>query len=467
EMIPWLSAFLDEGLSGYGMPLRERGFYAAWRELASEDRTPWFLGIGNFSGKVRDLPETPEDALTLSLDRLGIPEDSREDYLRSHLHQLPGWTGFIKWREGEPGYPMQERHPIDLVSYLAVRLFYESELVDCACREKWGIGGNLSEIQAYMDENPEDPGASSGDEKKEEHSDPVSGDAWRLFQLAQFLELSIEDIQRAAGPEIRALLELLDRFPAEEQGPVWLTALERSYRDLLFSELRQNRSGDEKAPPKRPQAQALFCIDARSEGLRRNLESRGPYETFGIAGFFGVPLCYRPYRGEEDYLLCPVLFKPERRAAEHPRADQRGAVRSFETAREWDAAGHELFHDLKANNLSAFPVIDFFSPGFGLRLFGRSLFPALDDRWRGRLKRMFPPEPQTEIRLERPGEGEGLGETSAGLSPDFGFNSEEQCGLVENALRMVGLTRNFSRLILFCAHGSRTENNPYAAAYDC
>ena len=34
-------------------------------------------------------------------------------------------------------------------------------------------------------------------------------------------------------------------------------------------------------------------------------------------------------------------------------------------------------------------------------------------------------------------------------------------------LRMMGLVRNFARLVLFCAHGSTTENNPFESALDC
>ena len=38
---------------------------------------------------------------------------------------------------------------------------------------------------------------------------------------------------------------------------------------------------------------------------------------------------------------------------------------------------------------------------------------------------------------------------------------------VETALRMMGLVRNFARLVLFCAHGSTSENNPFESALDC
>ena len=48
-----------------------------------------------------------------------------------------------------------------------------------------------------------------------------------------------------------------------------------------------------------------------------------------------------------------------------------------------------------------------------------------------------------------------------------GFTVDEQTLTVDTALRMMGLTRNFARLVLFCAHGSTSDNNPYESALDC
>ena len=48
-----------------------------------------------------------------------------------------------------------------------------------------------------------------------------------------------------------------------------------------------------------------------------------------------------------------------------------------------------------------------------------------------------------------------------------GFTVEEQTLTVDTALRMMGLTNNLARLVLFCAHGSTSENNPYESALDC
>jgi len=47
------------------------------------------------------------------------------------------------------------------------------------------------------------------------------------------------------------------------------------------------------------------------------------------------------------------------------------------------------------------------------------------------------------------------------------FSPAEKSAVVENALRVMSLTKGFARLVLLCGHGSTTENNPYASAYHC
>ena len=48
-----------------------------------------------------------------------------------------------------------------------------------------------------------------------------------------------------------------------------------------------------------------------------------------------------------------------------------------------------------------------------------------------------------------------------------GFTLEEQILTVDTALRMMGLTKHFARLVLFCGHGSTSDNNPFESALDC
>ena len=48
-----------------------------------------------------------------------------------------------------------------------------------------------------------------------------------------------------------------------------------------------------------------------------------------------------------------------------------------------------------------------------------------------------------------------------------GITFAEQCAYAEGALRLMGLTHHFAPLVVFCGHGSATQNNAYATALDC
>ena len=64
---------------------------------------------------------------------MAIPRELWIDYFTMHFAQLSGWAGFIKWRSEQSDYQWQNANRIDLVKYLAIRLFYEKELVALAC----------------------------------------------------------------------------------------------------------------------------------------------------------------------------------------------------------------------------------------------------------------------------------------------------------------------------------------------
>ncbi|UCE63253.1 MAG: DUF2309 domain-containing protein, partial [Nitrospirota bacterium] len=559
-MIQWCSAFVDEGLSSWSMPEREQGFYRAWRELASRDYSGVFTGIPDMTKHIKLLPDHPEDAIAFSLNRMKIPRDQWEEYLTRHLAHLPGWVGYIRWRSNEPEYPWQKRQPINPVKYLAVRLFYEAELVHEVCQRKWGIEGTLPTLESYFQHHWRTFQDTLGlsDAHANETLAIVCHDAWRLFELAQFLELFPEDIQELPGPDIQKVFDWLNQFPDDRHGLVWQEAYEEHYRQQLLSKLSalQAPSRDSSLPSSetRPQAQAVFCIDVRSEPLRRHLEAQGPYDTIGFAGFFGIPITYRGMGTEVDQLLCPVLIKPKNVVRESPRSGNDETLRSYDRGLKWTHLGHHLFHDLKSHPIASLMLIDILGGLYALTLFGKTIIPSwyrrfttwLADRLRPAVPSRIPVEKLSEqeaidrlVREERlklkkflrqsptwshlasrlthltvealrltalspalhkPANGtEGLPQPLAkdlGLSADQfealvknlreelglnvdardvqfdwfttqGFTPTEQAFNIERCLKVMGLTKNFARLVLVCGHGSTTENNPYGSGYDC
>ncbi|MBF8256983.1 MAG: hypothetical protein HW375_1890, partial [Anaerolineales bacterium] len=518
EMIKWCSVFLDQGVGTWKAPGREKGFYAFWRNLAAWDFSGRFLGIRGFRRMVKRLPDSPEDALIGSLRALGNADKSWIEYLGRHLAQLPGWAGFVKWRSEAHEYHWQRRHPVDLVDYLAARVFYERHLVDACCRDTWDVEGTMHALADYFRRRPAEYSArrrsaeatvpdftrrhrpavertSKTDDAwvrfgrilflVREHSErypwsALGRDAWRLFRLAQFLALSPAEVRAMSGDDARALLEILDRVPPDAHGPIWLEAHEANYRDTLLSRLAARHQGLPSGSPRhdcRPAAQAVFCIDVRSEGFRRHLEAVGDNETFGFAGFFGVPIGFRGFGQQEDSALCPVLIKPKCVVVEQPGV---GAERAGERALRglaWDGVVHGVVQRLERHFAASYAVVDLLGGFFGLSLVGRTLAPAATRRLAAKVHHRAVPKAATRLTVGKMTRKEAE-ELVAGLDPaeretrlerlgTQGFTREEQVLYIETGLRTMGLTGPFARLVLICGHRSTSTNNPYAAALDC
>ena len=83
--------------------------------------------------------------------------------------------------------------------------------------------------------------------------------------------------------------------------------IRRSVKETITS--KQHHEVQQKNRP--TLAQFVFCIDVRSEPFRRKLEKSGPFETFGTAGFFGLPIETCELGSKHSHNSLPVMFKPQ------------------------------------------------------------------------------------------------------------------------------------------------------------
>ena len=460
QLIKWTASFIDEGMAGWSMPGRRPGFYAAWRELAQHDMSGRLLGISDFAKKIAALPEDPESAIQHSLTVLQIPEARWPDYITRVLAQLPGWTGLIRWRGLNQDDPIQQAAPIDVVQYLAVRLFYEQELVALQARRKWGVEGNLTKVANYLKDHGKAPDATVSP-----HKLALSRDAWRLFHLSQLLGIDANSLSEITSEQAGTMLGWLDDFSVEQQLPVWLEAYEESFRTDLLSNIKAHQ-GTVPTLKERPLAQAAFCIDVRSEPFRRHLEAAGAIETFGYAGFFGIPISHRSYDAEESFPLCPVLLSPGSVVYELPRAGQQEALSKYASGSRWMQLGEKLFHDMKHSPVASFLLVDVLGLFFSAALVGKTLFRRPFHWVMEAVDAFFRHPFETEIR---PGDEAGERPHVRGVPEELarGYSIQQQADFIEGGLRMIGLTENFGRFVVLCGHGSTTDNNPYSAALDC
>jgi hypothetical protein len=559
ELVKWCEAFLDEGHATWPMPGREKGFYAAWRLLAQQEWSPG--AIENSREKLARLLEQPEDALLESLATLGIPADARQDYLSLHLAALSGWAGFIKWRADQSEYEWQLAYPIDLAQYLAVRVWYERELVQKACREALGIDGNIDAISTEMQRR--ENLFTKAPVQAQADSPAAVVAAWRLYALAQSLGHDPGILTQSEPGNLLTLLEWIDGFPESDHGPIWLQAFEAGYQEELVGKLpvnlgrvsevasgqgpswRATQSELQDEIKVRHQAQAVFCIDVRSEPIRRHLEAIGDYETFGFAGFFAVFIRYQSLGSDHETDQFPVIMKSKNLVREIPRTYQGQYLFRRRHREKLLDTGHTLLYDLKENVVTPYVMVESLGWFYSLPLVGKTLTPTCYRNVISWLRRKLVPPVATTLTVDKLareeveemlaaeqraitrralqenfGErhlnlslerleflrrralyGENAGEPSPqarstalsreeeaafvedlrrnyGVNPGAsfarmeritrtGFTVKEQVFTVETALRMMGLTRNFARLVLFCGHGSTSENNPFEAALDC
>jgi uncharacterized protein YbcC (UPF0753/DUF2309 family) len=446
EIIKWCEAFLDEGHASWPMPKREKGFYAAWKSLAAQEWSP--CGIVDSSKKIKALPISPEEALIEHLDALHIPSELRQDYLSLHLTALYGWASFINWRSEHGSYNWQVAHPIDLIQYLAVRLFYERELVEQTCRAKFGIEGNFNVIVSHI--------RSQQDAAQNATENVRLAAAWQLTRLADALQVSQKNLEAAAVDQLQQLLGWLDNFPESEHGPVWLDAYEAGYQEDLIGKLQTTISKIEvdTEPTNRPLAQVMFCIDVRSEPFRRHLETVGNYETIGFAGFFGIPIRCSVLDQEHYTDQCPAIVEPKFTVHEVVRQGYDDLQARHAAREKLMHMLHEILYDLKSYVFTPYILVEAIGWLFGINMIERTIFPGAYRKWREQLQNAVVPPAATKMTVDKDDTGLGL-------------TQEEQNATAETVLRMMGLTKNFARLVVVTGHMSISDNNPYEAALNC
>jgi len=250
-------------------------------------------------------------------------------------------------------------------------------------------------------------------------------------------------------------------------APIWLEAWEETWRRRFTGSLRDAldrhaRYGAE-TPGSRAAAQLVFCIDVRSEVLRRHLEAAGPYETLGFAGFFGLPMAFRAHDAEAAHASCPVLLQPKHLVADIAMGDD-ATLAAERRGRARLGRLKALMRTLKASVAGAFAFVEATGLAYGATLVWRTLAPAGFARAVGRLRdRLRPPvetRPQIDL-VTAPGTDDPPPADVSGIA------ESEQIFLAEAALRIMGLTRNFAPLVVLCGHGAETVNNPFAAGLDC
>ncbi|MEO8243241.1 MAG: putative inorganic carbon transporter subunit DabA, partial [bacterium] len=168
------------------------------------------------------------------------------------------------------------------------------------------------------------------------------------------------------APDWRAAVaahgEPLTPTPDQALDAILQEAAERAYQRKLSAMLSgpADRTG-------RAELQAAFCIDVRSEVLRRALEGQySGIETLGFAGFFGLPIAHRPQDTDDVQAHLPAMLNPALISTSHGDDAQEAATRI--TARAKRAWGR-----FRQAAVSSFAFVEAAGPIYGGKLVREAL----------------------------------------------------------------------------------------------
>jgi uncharacterized protein YbcC (UPF0753/DUF2309 family) len=361
EIAKWCAVHFDRNQTTWVSPWKHLGLFAAWKSAAIHDAKPEAFGMPGFRAFVAGLPDEPLAVIQRALRKLDPKGVEPADFLHRQLACISGWAGHVQYLVREDELRGQ-KNPM-LLELLAIRLAYDAAL-----------------HYAF-------------------HHDPQVAAAWK---------------QPCASTGRGELDEALAR---------WQAAYETGYQRQLAAKLVERSAAS--LADVRPTAQAVFCIDVRSEIIRRHLEAALPgTRTLGFAGFFGFPVAHQTAHACKPAPRCPALLVPPiiSREERPPQAARQRAEKGAWKAFQNSAA-------------SCFTFVESIGLAFGANLMRQHDQSA---------KPVSAPIPQLA-----------------------GVSAEEKASLAGNALRGMSLTKNFARLVLLCGHGSHSANNPFGSSLDC
>ena len=237
---------------------------------------------------------------------------------------------------------------------------------------------------------------------------------------------------------------------------IWLRAWEQSWQDQLIKTLdNQLITTNSSAVTTVPDAQMVFCIDTRSELIRRHVEASGNYETYGYAGFFGIAMDYESLNDGIIRKACPPIVSSAYTVSEIARTSKKEDLVAYEKKVEVSQFVDYFLRRMKNMLPSAFGYVEGSGWFYGLSLLGRTLLP----------RRLYKASNRKASKMEHISQPD-INKANNEDELPLGIPLEEKVGIVKSAFALTGW-KQFAPLVIFAGHGSHSANNPFGSSLDC
>ena len=452
-LIPFCAAFVDQGFAGVPLPNRDADFFHAFLALYSGAAGPtprWMQDVVSELSRLKTVNATALESIQESLQVLGVQDDEVDAFFAATCAALRGWTGMIWQAESQPGLTVRQLPAGSLTGFMAVRLILERSALKQIAKDSLLYRGPLARFRDEF-----------GGAHPQSDALTLESRAFQVFQVAQFMGWAPEELIRLRREEWAILLTEIESFSGLNRRRVFHLAFERRYRHRALDALSVRASLPVRQRV-RPRFQTVSCMDDREESFRRWLEELCPsVETFGKPGFFGVAMNYRGAGDAHFAPLCPIGTAPKQFVVEEfVESSEETDKRRTRQRRALGAASWQ-FHVGSRSFTGGALLTTLIGPLASIPLVARVLAPRLAGRIHRQAARFVSLPAVTRLHVHREG-GEPGPENG-----HVGFTTGEAASAAENALRLIGLTSAFARMVFLLGHGSTSVNNPHKAAYDC
>lgn len=367
----------------------ERNFDTFWRPLVRTRGKLW-------ANVVDSLTEDELANIASLLNQLGIPENTHKAYCLQAIWQFKGWAGLYKCKRRFP----QTTADLNLASIEQIlTLWLTHELVS---------------LRANKVKNPLCFEFTQDSHLTHFHS------LW-----VAFCKRACENLSQTSQAFIQSNAQAL-KVSEQQIAWIWQRAIELTYQNDLEKTL--NKPTVQEKPASDQEAAMVFCIDVRSEAMRRAIEEVAPIQTHGFAGFFGLTYSVA---GQNDtaFQYPPLLTDASPIRADVDRTPccpyEQGAAKAISSS--------------KKQVLSPFSLFDLGGIYASIALVFKNLLP----------------QGQTACTNE---------------SYHLHINDENIDNLVmvaKSVLQTLSMDKKRPKLIAFCGHKAHTTNNPFQSSLEC
>lgn len=236
---------------------------------------------------------------------------------------------------------------------------------------------------------------------------------------------------------------------------VFLKAWEQSWQHKLTALLEKQTHLKNTKKTSKKDAQFVFCIDTRSELIRRHIETKGNYETFGYAGFFGIAMDYTNLENGITRKSCPPIVNSSYKVTEVFKPNKEQPFLNFKKKNKVRKFKKLFLKRMKNMIPSAFGFVEGTGFYYGLKLISRTLIPKRANAYNLKIASEINTFCEPKINKQ-----------SLEINTNHKVSIAEKALIVKSAFHLMGW-QDFSPLVIFVGHSSQTSNNPFNSSLDC